>query len=304
MSKKGIVVAIIVVVLIGAGAGVYFFMPAKIEIKDSFAVGDKHTIVRETKGSFEITEINEEGGNKLFELEHSYGTWSESDSYTYNELVIEIKSVLIFNEDITDATSEELRIDTDFGKRDCIMYALSKEFGDFEYYVGKDNELVYKTTFKSETYEETFELKKSNMFIESQNEVTIKTANSLKVGDKIPFTESRSDWDEIEEVIPADGDTPELYRFKGDSFYLTREEVLSMLLISIPEEVLEGAELKGTKNVETFLGRVTCDVYTYTEALVKTEVYVCNDIFVMIEHEYGSMYWSNSDIIVKSWIPF
>lgn len=291
MSKKGLIAAVVVVALITAGAGLLLYLPVEIEVKDTFKVGDKHTLSVEIEERYTIKEIS--GDPLSFKIE------GYEFPLTYVDLKDEIEDFVLFDEDTTDMTTEEKRIDTDFGKRDCTVYTYVDGTYTAKHYVGESNGIYYKFTEEYGNYIEVSELKKSNMFTESPSEFKVKEAKDLKVGDSLAFTTNIKTTNEIEEVKPAEGENPEEYRFKGESTFYTRDEVIDKHNLVVPEIMLEDAEQKGKETVKTPLGRVACDVYIATESGTEHTAYLSNGILVKVESEGFAMYWSYSDFIVK-----
>lgn len=310
MSKKSIIALVVAVVLVGSGVGVYYYMNSAtdIEIKDSFKVGDKHALVYEYSDEMlRITGITGSGDDLIFE---TFDDWYGTQTGTYNELKSRILEVLCYTpEDASVDVMEtfgEKRISTPFGDRDCIVY--KREYDDYtmKYYVGKTNNVFY---MSEDTDADGFSsyveiLQKSGMIIESDTEIDVIKAASLKEGDCIEYSAKASSTYEIEEVNPAEGDEPETYKFKGSDSPKTRQEVIGYLNLVVPEGYRDIiGDPVGSEKVNTSLGKVKCDVYKYydEDEGVESKVFVSNGIIVKIESEElrYTIYWENTDLIVK-----
>lgn len=154
------------------------------------------------------------------------------------------------------------------------------------------------------------ELKKSSMFIESNDEFRLKDAKDLKILDMFQYVYRDMEITEITEIIPAEGDNPVMYNIGTETApdLVSRDYLVRELGLKVSGELmLKPFEYKGTETLETFLGNVTCDVYEATEYShgYTEKVYVSNGVGVklvfesMDSYDYESVYWSHSDFIVK-----
>lgn len=134
---------------------------------------------------------------------------------------------------------------------------------------------------------------------ESLNGIEIKPAESLKVGDNLVADVSYQRTDEIAEILPAEGNTPETYRLMGSYGFMTSDEVIYALSLEVPDEAYEESEYLGTETVSTPLGRVVCDVYLVSVLGMEGKLYVHNDILVNVQGERIGIQWTHSDFIVK-----
>lgn len=307
-----IVAAVVVVALIGAGAGYFFLRTVEIDVKDSFEVGDKHTIVTEEFHGLKIKKIIGEGDDLEFEVLVYEGFYSDTLTYSYADLKEEVEergNMLFFNDSDLDAdtTVSEKRIDTDFGKRNCKVYTTTlkmQESTDDAYeqvtksYMGKDNNVLYKITVETPFSKSENILNKSSLIIESQTEAKVKDVEDLKVGDGVFIDYYSVTTDEISKVTPAEGENPAKYNIKYNPGDRTYDEVLEYLNLIVMDYLIEDAvKSDKTETVKTPLGRVVCDVYIDSETEMK--LYVSNDIFVKAESDNFSWYWEDTDFIVK-----
>lgn len=299
MLKKGVVAALVVAVLIGAGAGVYFLYSAPEEdstlsVKGSFEVGNRHTTIEKYRTTIEVTGIKE--GNEFAVMNNGEPEdISHGEMGYYKEWLIESSGVV----DDEHKTGNE-RIMTVFGERDCTVYF--KDFGwiTVTYYIGEHNGAAYRAERVYGVAKEVHVIEAADMYIESNDTFELKNPQDIKVGDKfISYSETEKNY-EIAEIRPAEGNNPETYRIKTDDDpeYLTREELLDTLGIYVSDYVIDTYERKGTVSVDTPLGKVKCDNYADDEDLgLGSFVYVSNGIYVKSGSDFHQHYWTYSDFI-------
>ena len=308
MSKKSMVIAAVVAVaLVGAGIGVYFYLDQTvgIKIKDQFEVGDKHIHVVEVEYEIKITKISQDGEDTIFTVKYFDSGFEEDKTYAQLESMI-YSTILFDGPGIGYEVRGEERISTAFGNRDCIVY-VRNDGNDQKriIYVGKNNDVKYKSEELLDGVAiYTTTQGRSSLFIESSDSIALKGAGDIKVGDSVTQMSVMKIIFTIEGINPSTGDEPVTYDLlvNGElESSLTRDEIIETVFPVLPDEIKDSLELVGTERIDTFLGKVECDAYAFTDEStgMTAKYYLCDDIFVTARSDISKMYWERSDLIIK-----
>ena len=164
--------------------------------------------------------------------------------------------------------SNEERISTPFGDRDCIVYTQNNGGSSKDvYYMDKNNDVVHKNEyFVNDLVFATFTLRKSSLLVESNTMIGLKNAEDVKKGDSSSFKIAIMHTLVIEGVNLPEGDGTVTYdvRILGVPYEgpLTRDEVIESGYFLLPEYLEDSVKHVGIEIMDTSLGRVNCDVPT------------------------------------------